>query len=369
LFVCLILFGFSAAANPFYEEGLDYGLAVLGGWNEDFSPSQPNVGLTGFNLGKPRSSRLDLSSLAKLRLLNVKLVRVQLTVEYPCAGCKNLRLRDGDLDYLASLALNAHLFNYRIVVALDVADSIRNSPDWCDRRLFEELAKFWAVLSSRLEVVYLGSEGVFYGFDILNEPDFRRCAHSSAHEYYWLSGAANIMKKIRRIDYGRRLIVEGDDWAIPSRWDMRPLLAYNNVVYSFHSYEPIEFTHSGVGARPRGFRYPQLGRSGAWSRSGLEASFRRVIEFQRRYAVEIYVGEFSCSKYSDYVSCGQFLADHIRIFDAAGFHWTYHAYEEWEGWRLPEADSCVDMGFGDLKECLLATLPFRPFSKEDFLAR
>ncbi|HWH70495.1 MAG TPA: hypothetical protein VNT26_14000, partial [Candidatus Sulfotelmatobacter sp.] len=66
----------------------------------------------------------------------------------------------------------------------------------------------------------------------------------------------------------------------------------------------------------------------------LERALQPVIDFQQRYNVHIYIGEFSAIRWAPEHSAGRYLSDLIEIFEAQGWDWSYHAFREWNGWSV-----------------------------------
>ena len=64
-----------------------------------------------------------------------------------------------------------------------------------------------------------------------------------------------------------------------------------DVVYSVHMYLPHAFTHQGVLVR-QGLPLPGEIEGKRWDKAQLEAALKPVVEFQRKYNVHIYIGEF-----------------------------------------------------------------------------
>jgi endoglucanase len=61
---------------------------------------------------------------------------------------------------------------------------------------------------------------------------------------------------------------------------------------------------------------------------------RIVDDFQKRYRVHIYMGEFSAIRWAPDNSACRYLGDLIEIFEARGWDWSYHAFREWDGWSV-----------------------------------
>ncbi len=111
-------------------------------------------------------------------------------------------------------------------------------------------------------------------------------------------------------------------------------LPVSNVVYSVHMYIPHAFTHQGVFSAGPSYQYPGLIEGKQWDKAQLEAALRPVLDFQKAYGVQIYVGEFSAIRWAPDDSAGRYLKDLIDIFEAHGWDWSYHAFREWDGWSV-----------------------------------
>ena len=59
-----------------------------------------------------------------------------------------------------------------------------------------------------------------------------------------------------------------------------------------------------------------------------------VIEFQKKYAARIFVGEFSAVRWAPDGSAYRYIKDCIELFEEYKWDWTYHAFRSFEGWNL-----------------------------------
>ena len=66
----------------------------------------------------------------------------------------------------------------------------------------------------------------------------------------------------------------------------------------------------------------------------MKRALKPVVEFQRKYGVHIYIGEFSAIRWAPDDSACRYLKDLIDIFEAHGWDWSYHAFREWDGWSV-----------------------------------
>ena len=113
-------------------------------------------------------------------------------------------------------------------------------------------------------------------------------------------------------------------------------LPFANVVYSMHFYEPQNVTHQGINGNPAPVSYP----SGIYTKQLLSDYAEYVRLFTRAYPTQrVYVGEFSFIRSGPGDSVPTWLADAIDIFEREQWHWTYHAFREYEGW-----DAEIDVG-------------------------
>ncbi len=66
----------------------------------------------------------------------------------------------------------------------------------------------------------------------------------------------------------------------------------------------------------------------------MERALEPAIDFQRRYNVQIYIGEFSAIRWAPNESACRYLSDLIDLFEAHNWDWSYHAFREWSGWSV-----------------------------------
>ena len=74
-----------------------------------------------------------------------------------------------------------------------------------------------------------------------------------------------------------------------------------------------------------------------WNKEQMRAALKDVIEFQRKYGVPIYIGEFSVVNWA--ANGERWLADAIELFEEYGWDWTYHAFREAATWSLEHEGS------------------------------
>jgi len=194
-------------------------------------------------------------------------------------------------------------------------------------------------------------------FELLNEPVFR------GREADWHALQAELTANVRGIAPHHTLIASGCDWSSVAGLTRLPPLADRNVIYNFHFYVPMVFTHQGASwgsptiRQMGGLRWPSGDpatcrdallpspdpTATAWSqyycREGWDAAhLARMVEPAAQWAAvndaRLFAGEFgaNCTSISP-ASRLAWFADARRTLEAARV-----------GWSVWGADTC--MGFG-----------------------
>jgi hypothetical protein len=194
-----------------------------------------------------------------------------------------------------------------------------------DPRAQEHFVEVWKKMARRFR-----GQSAIWGFDLVNEPNDDNTA-PGCQDWQGLALAAG--RAVREIDPGRTLIVEPAKNGGPAGWTYFNPLPLERVVYSFHFYDPLRFTHQKVfNPKDSAVGYPGVIDGEAWDRETMLRAMQPAIDFSRRYRVHMYVGEFSAIRWAP--GADRYLADAIGIFEEQGWDWSYHAYREWQGWSL-----------------------------------
>jgi endoglucanase len=191
----------------------------------------------------------------------------------------------------------------------------------------------WNLISRR----YAGNKTI-WGYDLANEPIQRS---QTAGLLKWHELATLIAQNIRTVDTIHSIVVEPDNGAIPEAFStFLPLpSSIPNVIYSVHMYNPQAFTHQGVYSDFAAVvKYPGPVNGKMWNKAQLVYNLKPVIDFQKKYGVRIYVGEFSAIRWAPAGSAYNYLRDVIDIFESNGWDWTYHAFREYNGWSVEHTE-------------------------------
>lgn len=210
------------------------------------------------------------------------------------------------------------------------------------RTVQDRLIRAWKRIAERYR-----DQEVVVGYDLANEPpegDWREGA------LLWNELADTLCRAIRAVDPETPIVVEPVLSDLERFAQLRPIGSDRgwdipNVVYSFHFYRPYTLTHQGIGPTfpPLGATYPGTIDGIAYDSARLHESMRPAVEFQNRYRVPIYVGEFSCIRWAPEGSATRWLRDVTAILEHEGWDWTYHAYREFHGWSIEHSETMDDL--------------------------
>lgn len=97
--------------------------------------------------------------------------------------------------------------------------------------------------------------------------------------------------------------------------------------YEMHMYEPMSFTHQGVGGRGTKRKAP--------SRQKIENYLKGAIKVQQS-GRQVFIGEFSADTFAEEHERLDYLYNCIDVFTRNGFHWCFHCWREggsklWDG--------------------------------------
>jgi hypothetical protein len=195
---------------------------------------------------------------------------------------------------------------------------------WTDPKAQDKFLEVWKKMAAR----YKGDSRI-WGYDLVNEPVDDGTSENCLD---WQGLSLRAARAVREIDPACTLIIEPPQWGSAQGFTGFQPLELTNVVYSFHFYNPTEFTHQGVFGPSEPIRYPGKIAGAQWDKAAIEAAMAPAIEFARRHRVHMYVGEFSAIRWAP--GAEQYLTDLIDTIESHGWDWSYHAFREWDGWSV-----------------------------------
>ncbi len=210
-------------------------------------------------------------------------------------------------------------------------------------------------------------------FEIMNEPE-------QSDPYRWQGIQAQVVEAIRQVAPHNTIIASGAHWSGLSDLLVLEPLRDDNIIYTFHDYEPFAFTHQGATwanaeVRPeRGIPYPstpeniapkldqQLNLSGQyfldqygedrWDAARVENSIEFAAKWSTLHHVPVYCGEFGV--FEDYAPAparAQWLHDMRIAMEKNHIGWAIWDYQggfsvvtKSNGATTPNADVLAALG-------------------------
>jgi endoglucanase len=163
-----------------------------------------------------------------LKLLGFKSIRLPVAFEY----YENGNISDGQIfSHIDNIVSQCSLYGFKLVIGYHYGNF--NEKNY--RAETNTAISLWLKLAKRYKKV--SGDKLF--FEIYNEPP-----HMDPQ--IWKDAAYNIVTAIRTVDKDRTLIVGASNYNSIYELSRFVRLADENIIYTFHFYEPFLFTHQGA---------------------------------------------------------------------------------------------------------------------------
>lgn len=231
-----------------------------------------------------------------------------------------------------------------------------NIPDsrlWMENGFQEQAIRFWADLSKELR------EYDHIAYNIINEP-FPELG-AGVEEHYspgdvakfieWYQGIrdtprdiykfySKIIKEIRQAEPDKMIMLDAGWYGQPGAFCYWPsAFDDKNILYSFHMYEPYEFTSNNNYREKNNFVYPGRVPFGKdtifWDKNITITYFQPFLKWVKENDIplnRIVCGEFGCMRKNE--GAARYLQDMISFLNKHGFHWAFYSFREdaWDGY-------------------------------------
>lgn len=221
---------------------------------------------------------------------------------------------------------------------------------WNDKTYWVQAARFWRALAEQLR-----NHEAICAYNILNEPTPEMGTGMAEHgptarfqEWYPAhrgtshdlpSFYTGIIAAIREVDSGTPIMLDAGWYAQPDAFTYWPTLDDSRLLFSFHMYEPYDFTSAHNFRNHRNLTYPGkipfAGEEPAWNRNQIEAYLQPFFQWAKNKSIpgsRLVCGEFGC--YRRNLGCDQYLSDVISVLNQNAAHWAFYSFreDEWDGY-------------------------------------
>lgn len=211
-----------------------------------------------------------------------------------------------------------------------------------------ESAAFWSDANQRNEVTqtmdllsahYANRGAELAAYQILSEPLMWDATGKGVEPPQWRGMMNDVIATIRKNDPSRWIAVAPPPGGGPNVYvGFKPFNA-SRIIYGAHMYIPLTFTHQGIlNWQGVSNKYPGQFNKKCWDKEALKAAMMPLRDFQLKYGVPVWIGEFSAISWAK--GGDQYLRDLVEAFNAWNWSWTYFTWNGYFGWQ-PDYDNSM----------------------------
>ena len=236
--------------------------------------------------------------------------------------------------------------NLRVIIDLHVLRSHHfNNPEnrqlWEDKSAQEGFIKFWHQLSAELKQ---------YPNDKLAYEPLNEAVSNNPDD--WNNLINWVIREIRKLEPERTIIMGSNNWQTVGTFkDLKVPQGDNNIILSFHYYEPFLLTHYGASwtnikditvpinypgqmvdmTLYDSFSEDQLNmvknRNHVNNQETLEKDIFQAVEIAGRYNLPLFCGEFGCFPSTKMAMRQAWYRDMMAVFDKHNISWAHWNYK------------------------------------------
>ncbi len=227
-----------------------------------------------------------------------------------------------------------------------------NRPDlrlWQEKAYWRQAAEFWRELATSLK-----DHPAICAYNIINEPipemgtglaedgpaerylSWYKKFKGTSHDL--LAFYETVIQAIRARDTETPIMLDAGWYAQPGAFVHWPRIKDDKILYSFHMYEPYQFTSHKNFREKRNISYPgkitYAGKKMDWNRQQIENYFAPFFVWAQTQGIpnnRLVNGEFGCYRRNE--GCQTYLTDVIAVLNAHNMHWALYSFreDEWDG--------------------------------------
>ncbi len=222
---------------------------------------------------------------------------------------------------------------------------------WKDFKFQDQAISFWSQLAAALK-----GHPALVGYNIKNEPspehvkprysDWFTSDYGKWYEKIKGTPAdlnlfyRKVVQAIRKVDSHTSIILDSGFYGTPWAFKILEPVDDDNVLYSFHMYEPYLFTNhknKGQYLYPGSIPTGEKGKSSPkvpWDKEFMAHFLRPVRKWQEKHKIpstKILVGEFGLFRKNK--GAVQYIKDLVSVLKEYGWHRAFYSFreEEWDG--------------------------------------
>jgi hypothetical protein len=169
---------------------------------------------------------------------------------------------------------------------------------------------------------------------------------------------AKIIKEIRNVDSDKMIMLDAGWYGQPGAFCYWPkAFEDQNILYSFHMYEPYDFTSNKNFKEKNNYVYPGRVPFGKdtiyWDKNTTELYFKPFLEWVKENEIpsnRIVGGEFGCMRKNK--GAEKYLQDIIDFLNLNEFHWAFYSFREdaWDGYDYELGTEDLGWKYWEAKE-------------------
>lgn len=217
---------------------------------------------------------------------------------------------------------------------------------WANESFQKQTVSFWKELATRLK-----DHPAVVGYNLLNEPHPERQHgfESGSEEGFeaWLQKSKGtpadvdlfyhrVIAAIREVDRATPIVLDARFHAHPAGLSSLRPLDDERVLYSFHFYDPWEFTSFRMNKNRFAYpdRLPHGEQTVRRTAQDIEQRMQPVVEWAERNHIpsnRILLGEFGCDR--RVTGAKEYLADVVSAANKHEWHWAFYSFRapDWDG--------------------------------------
>lgn len=197
-------------------------------------PFSKGVNLTSWfqasNVRQIQFTKYTLEDFEKIKSLGCDVIRLPINLHFMTSGAPYYTIDPLFYTFLDQVVGWAEELEIHLILDNHTFNPAENT----DPDVGDILEKVWAQMADHYK-----SRSTYLYYEILNEPH-------GINDQLWNSIQQDVVAIIREIDQTHTIIVGPANWNSYYNLDEMPVYADDNLLYTFHFYDPFLFTHQGA---------------------------------------------------------------------------------------------------------------------------